>query len=242
MREKDRNERQKNGADVQPCLSDVYKMSTRARRRQADAPLCGRSMVEMLGVLAIIGVLSVGAMSGYSKAMMKYKLNKFSESINTLLNYALQYLPQFESSIGQTSYNEILYKLNIIPDGITYDTVSKIMYDIFDNRITIYRNHTEDNTKANILSISADTSDMSKQICRTALTVAKENAFALYSASIKDDNDGDDGMFSTRLWGDNYCSSKVKCLRNMTIGDAENVCDFCNDIEKRCRIVITWIQ
>ena len=35
----------------------------------------GRSMVEMLGVLAIIGVLSVGAISGYSKAMMKYKLN-----------------------------------------------------------------------------------------------------------------------------------------------------------------------
>ena len=209
---------------------------------QADAVLCGRSMVEMLGVLAIIGVLSVGAISGYSKAMMKYKLNKFSESINTLLNYALQYLPQFESSIGQTFYNEILYKLNIIPDGITYDTVSKIMYDIFDDKITVYRNHTEDNIKANILSISADTSDTSRQICRQALTVAKENAFALYSVSVKDDNDGDDGMYSTRLWGDNYCTSSVKCLRNMTVADAENVCDFCNDIEKRCRIMITWIQ
>ena len=34
----------------------------------------GRSMVEMLGVLAIIGVLSVGAISGYSTAMNKYKL------------------------------------------------------------------------------------------------------------------------------------------------------------------------
>ena len=36
----------------------------------------GRSMVEMLGVLAIIGVLSVGSISGYSMAMKKYKLNK----------------------------------------------------------------------------------------------------------------------------------------------------------------------
>ena len=35
----------------------------------------GRSMVEMLGVLAIIGVLSVGGIAGYSKAMLKYKLN-----------------------------------------------------------------------------------------------------------------------------------------------------------------------
>ncbi len=36
----------------------------------------GRSMVEMLGVLAIIGVLSIGAIAGYSKAMFKYKMNK----------------------------------------------------------------------------------------------------------------------------------------------------------------------
>ena len=31
----------------------------------------GRSMVEMIGVLAIIGVLSVGSIAGYQKAMMK---------------------------------------------------------------------------------------------------------------------------------------------------------------------------
>ena len=36
----------------------------------------GRSMIEMLGVLAIIGVLSVGGIAGYSKAMMKYIVNK----------------------------------------------------------------------------------------------------------------------------------------------------------------------
>ena len=39
----------------------------------------GRSMVEMLGVLAIIGVLSAGAMAGYSKAMFQYKMNKTIE-------------------------------------------------------------------------------------------------------------------------------------------------------------------
>ena len=35
----------------------------------------GRSMVEMLGVLAIIGVLSVGGIAGYSAAMRKYRAN-----------------------------------------------------------------------------------------------------------------------------------------------------------------------
>ena len=34
----------------------------------------GRSMIEMLGVLAIIGVLSVGGIAGYSKAMTKFKI------------------------------------------------------------------------------------------------------------------------------------------------------------------------
>ena len=41
----------------------------------------GRSMVEMLGVLAIIGVLSVGGIAGYSMAMRKYRAN---EAINAL--------------------------------------------------------------------------------------------------------------------------------------------------------------
>ena len=36
----------------------------------------GRSMVEMLGVLAIVGVLSVGAIGGYSYAMNKHRTNE----------------------------------------------------------------------------------------------------------------------------------------------------------------------
>ena len=56
----------------------------------------GRSMVEMLGVLAIIGVLSVGGISGYSKAMAKYRANKTLDQISLLITnirtlYANQY-------------------------------------------------------------------------------------------------------------------------------------------------------
>ena len=42
----------------------------------------GRSMIEMLGVLAIVGVLSVGGIAGYSKAMNKFKTNKVIDQIN----------------------------------------------------------------------------------------------------------------------------------------------------------------
>ena len=46
----------------------------------------GRSMVEMLGVLAIIGVLSIGGIAGYTMAMNKYQAN---EIINTVAQAAV---------------------------------------------------------------------------------------------------------------------------------------------------------
>lgn len=48
----------------------------------------GRSMVEMLGVLAIIGVLSVGGIYGYSVAMNKYKANELVQVANMLKTIA----------------------------------------------------------------------------------------------------------------------------------------------------------
>ena len=46
----------------------------------------GRSMVEMLGVLAIIGVLSIGGIAGYTMAMNKYQAN---EIVNTIIHGAV---------------------------------------------------------------------------------------------------------------------------------------------------------
>ena len=45
----------------------------------------GRSMIEMLGVLAIIGVLSVGGIAGYSKAMNKFKTNKVADQVSMIV-------------------------------------------------------------------------------------------------------------------------------------------------------------
>ena len=54
----------------------------------------GRSMVEMLGVLAIIGILSAGALKGYSDAMFKYKMNK-------TIDEAIKILQRFEEINGK---------------------------------------------------------------------------------------------------------------------------------------------
>lgn len=45
----------------------------------------GRSMIEMLGVLAIIGVLSIGGIAGYSKGMTKIKVNKTTHQITQIV-------------------------------------------------------------------------------------------------------------------------------------------------------------
>ena len=42
----------------------------------------GRSMVEMLGVLAIIGVLSIGGIAGYSMSMRKHRANQVADALS----------------------------------------------------------------------------------------------------------------------------------------------------------------
>ena len=65
----------------------------------------GRSMIEMLGVLAIIGVLSVGGIAGYSKAMMKYKVNKTIEQItHTAAAIKTAYMQQPKTHIACDDY------------------------------------------------------------------------------------------------------------------------------------------
>lgn len=50
----------------------------------------GRTMVEMLGVLAIIGVLSVGGLFGFSRGMYLYRLSKTVELVaNAIRDFSL---------------------------------------------------------------------------------------------------------------------------------------------------------
>ena len=76
----------------------------------------GRSMVEMLGVLAIIGVLSVGGISGYSKAMAKFKLTKAQDQLSMLLINIRTAFSGSSSYSGLTNATAI--QLNIVPSDM----------------------------------------------------------------------------------------------------------------------------
>ena len=78
----------------------------------------GRSMIEMLGVLAIVGVLSVGGMSGYSKAMTKYKMNKQVEQYSSFINNLIILSNSTDLSSLPYRPTEILRYFNVIPEGM----------------------------------------------------------------------------------------------------------------------------
>ena len=78
----------------------------------------GRSMVEMLGVLAIIGVLSVGGIAGYSMAMSKFKITKTIDQVQTIItNLRTLYASQrtYTALSASTAFN-----MGILTDE-TYD-------------------------------------------------------------------------------------------------------------------------
>jgi type II secretory pathway pseudopilin PulG len=79
----------------------------------------GRSMIEMLGVLAIIGVLSVGGIAGFYKAMQKYKINSTVSQITHLVTrIRVAFVGQKNyKGLGETpeEVNAVLYNTNCLP-------------------------------------------------------------------------------------------------------------------------------
>lgn len=72
----------------------------------------GRSMIEMLGILAIIGVLSVGGIAGYSKAMEKFKTNQVIEQIVMVISNITTVFANEKSfsKIGELTQNSCMSK------------------------------------------------------------------------------------------------------------------------------------
>ena len=94
----------------------------------------GRSMVEMLGVLAIIGVLSVGGISGYSKAMAKFKLTKAQDQISMLL---MNIRTAFATSPNYAGLNNsAAIEYNIAPGDMVPDVDDNINH-AFGGAVTI---------------------------------------------------------------------------------------------------------
>jgi len=115
-------------------------------------------MIEMLGVLAIIGVLSVGGIAGYSKAMQKYRINKTIEQITLIAgNVRSFFAPQrsYEglgscidtnnASDASKANCKLIKKAKLMPDEMWDDTAKKFN-NVFGYRVDLYTAHKSSNT------------------------------------------------------------------------------------------------
>ena len=76
----------------------------------------GRSMIEMLGVLAIIGVLSVGGIAGYSKAMNKFKTNQVADNVSMLVANIKTLYAQQKTYTGLNNTSAV--SMGVVPDEL----------------------------------------------------------------------------------------------------------------------------
>ena len=189
-----------------------------------DEPLyklsAGRSMVEMLGVLAIIGVLSVGAIAGYSKAMMKYRLNKQTEQITQILSGMIEYkniFSEIDIHSGETFLLPYYKKLNIVPQEMVKDN-SNYLYDAFNNKVLLYVSG----------SIYVRFYDSDMDSCINRFNLAKGFADEL-SAIGYAGKDTEDEYQEHWFWGNKNvnCYDDKRCISTLDINTIWSICNEC---------------
>ena len=197
-------------------------------KSECDSLCAGRSMVEMLGVLAIIGVLSVGAIAGYGKAMLKYKLNKQTEQLNTVINAVDRNLRSFDDiklkSDSGISIAQYFIKMGEIPQEMIKNGINNVIFDTFNTSIQIHKEYF-DPTTVYVIYMRPPLSTSSNEnlaICQNIITVAKEHADSLYTLYAYHYNNNQ--IVYTPYYGDKYCFDSSKCIRNINLDDIHKIC------------------
>ncbi|MBQ8870821.1 MAG: type II secretion system protein [Alphaproteobacteria bacterium] len=225
----------KSSADEKEFLSAVYKKGTQAKKHRLDVAQFGRSMVEMLGVLAIIGVLSVGGIAGYSKAMLKYKLNKQSEQLHTVMNAISRYYNKLHiiddsTAGGQTYLIPYLRGLNEIPDEMYIKNNDNQIKDVFGNQYTIY---SHDTGYIGML-INFNHSDYSVETCKNMHLTVKTFMHDVAKTMMRID-----GTYTQEICGTKECTVGLKCYKDITLNDIDNACRNCIP-DKECIYYVMW--
>ncbi|MBR2300165.1 MAG: type II secretion system protein [Alphaproteobacteria bacterium] len=184
----------------------------------------GRSMVEMLGVLAIVGILSAGALAGYSKAMRQHKLNKQMDEMNVIIGSIVKNIDTLAESPGLANVSHYLVKMGEIPSEMVKTENKDYLYDSFGNRMYVYHDTIAGRTitfRANIVAMNDD-SPLAYQICRNFILVAKAYSFAISQVETLSAY-GTDNAKASVLFGDRFCSQGI-CLRKVTNEQIEDAC------------------
>lgn len=191
----------------------------------------GRSMIEMLGVLAIVGVLSVGGIAGYSKAMTKYRINKWAEEMHLVLQEFIKYKEDWkrfaypeDKTVRVTKY---MRDIGVFPTTWKLYTDDTEMYDSLGGIIVFAAYPSSVFFRTNI---KTDRDDF-EQICMHYwVDVIIPYSEAIYMIHMYG-TDGESGErnSSNNYYGDAYCNTDKTCIRDRTISD---IIEKCAKVEK----------
>ena len=148
-------------------------MHTVSNPQKNDKSQSGRSMVEMLGVLAIAGVVSIGSIGAYNFAINKHRTNeliyeatKRAQSVSTQLltnNQDLPTLSEFaETAFGGGTFGEILLFQGNAEFGLQINGVSRAVCEGLINSMgdsTVFRGVT-DSTGIHSIKTCEETNDI----------------------------------------------------------------------------------
>ena len=143
-----------------------YTSAKISSRHQLNEFSLGRSMIEMLGVLAIIGVLSVGGIAGYSKAMEKFKINKTIQQIAEIATNIQTLYVQQDNFNGLNTITAV--QMGVIPDDLKTSADSyygTIISNAFNGNVNIYPTYAD-----SYKSFTITFSGLPKEACMTLAT------------------------------------------------------------------------
>ena len=210
-----------------------------------DVSSVGRSMIEMLGVLAIIGVLSVGGIAGYSKAMEKFKINKTINDYHYLILGLLEHLDSiknaYEHSTKDVDYNELIYALNLKP--ASWNMKGEFFYDDLGNRTEIFSFAKSPYIRFSIYVGGQEQSE--KNLIapgfkhQTCVTLIKDLIQPMHS-TLQNFVFFRSNQTYEIFYGDEKCVKDRKCLSDMTISEINAECKTCMKNEMACSLAIDF--
>ena len=114
----------------------------------------GRSMIEMLGVLAVVGVLTVTGFAMVDKMRKNQQTTRVMDDIAEMAQKTRQFLREYDGDYCRIAYNcYVVEKMNnekMVPSGMEYDSENKKFVNLDDVQFSVnYTNHagTGDYTK-----------------------------------------------------------------------------------------------
>ena len=232
-----------------PSVHWRYMNFLRQRKIALDAPLyavsAGRSMIEMLGVLAIIAVLTVGGIAGYSKAMEMWKINKLTEEYSMLIFGMMSHIDDArkltvyrEGEFGDTTYmNDVAEAENLIPPTWTKNDTKGTRYVTeLGNLVGIMSRNSKLTIELGFYNYEAFAADaMSPKFCQSIY----DKIIVPLNSSLYVAEKYNNGLGTiSNYYGYDYCANGKKCIKSLTPVQIKTLCKNCN--VDRCSVIIRF--